>query len=743
MLAMHLLEKSHGETRMKPDVYEGNEPYIFVSYAHRDSVAVFEVLAELQERGYRLWYDDGIAPGSEWPEDIAQHLDAAAMVMAFVTPNSMESQNCRREINFSLARNKPFLSILLEKTDMPLGMQMQLSAQQSIVRYNYDSWDGFIKKVLSCPDIEPCKAEPEPAPAPQSMPEPTPAPTPAPAAKPEPAPVQTPPTAMKSAVTPEIVSAETQNAPTRASTAARESILTVAAQEEKSLSHEEKKALSESKPAESSANKRSKGTPKVAGIVAAAVVAVLVLVFAFGGSGSGGFTTSWGSNVNSDATSVLAAGKTVTQDDLQQIASVPSLTRLSFTNCDLSNCDFSQVAFASDALNYIDLSGSTGIDDFSFLSKLSLRSLNVSGHEAFHDLSILDTSRLETLYAAGTGIGNLSPLEGAPLHELDVSSTLVGDITALANASMLEEVAAAHTGVTSVDSILALENLTSIDFSGCKISWPDRPLAALKLKKAYLADTGLTNLAILSDCSVLKDLDVSDNEAIDDFSALDTQNYETLTRLDIARTSASADNLAWIAKCKNLEELNLDGIALGDLSFCKSLENLESIYAAGCSLGDISALSQCTKLVRVYLACNEISDISAFPALAEISRDTVIDLSYNQLKDVSSLPVGEYRAILLYGNADDISLSIPQDIAAYDVVVPWCSAIGESALTARGNFTTIYLLDCPKKQEVKATSLLGAHAKLIDENALLDMYRNDGFDYGLDYDATQLLTIKG
>ena len=94
---------------MKPIVYEGKEPYIFVSYAHRDSTAVFEVLTELQKRGYRLWYDDGIAPGSEWPEDIAQHLDAAAMVISFVTPNSMKSQNCRREINFSLTREKSFL----------------------------------------------------------------------------------------------------------------------------------------------------------------------------------------------------------------------------------------------------------------------------------------------------------------------------------------------------------------------------------------------------------------------------------------------------------------------------------------------------------------------------------------------------------------------------------------------------------------------------------------------------------
>ena len=205
---------------MKPAVYEGNEPYIFISYAHRDSAAVFEVLSELQARGYRLWYDDGIAPGSEWPEDIAQHLDAAAMVIAFVTPSSMASQNCRREISFSLAREKPFLSILLEPTDVPLGMQMQLFAQQSIVRYNYDSWDGFIKKVLSCPDIEPCRGLAQPG-------------TESPHTPKQPAPAAT--------------------------------------------------SWASAPPASDASAKRPRTAPVVAGIAAAAVVIVLAIAFAFGG----------------------------------------------------------------------------------------------------------------------------------------------------------------------------------------------------------------------------------------------------------------------------------------------------------------------------------------------------------------------------------------------------------------------------------------------------------------------------
>lgn len=72
----------------KAPVYEGSAPYIFISYAHKDSENVLRVLDVLRKRGYRIWYDDGIEPGSEWPEYIASHLDQASAVIAFISDNA-------------------------------------------------------------------------------------------------------------------------------------------------------------------------------------------------------------------------------------------------------------------------------------------------------------------------------------------------------------------------------------------------------------------------------------------------------------------------------------------------------------------------------------------------------------------------------------------------------------------------------------------------------------------------------
>ena len=130
--------------------YEGKEPYIFVSYAHRDSAAVFRLVEQLNERGYRIWYDEGIEPGSEWPEYIANHLLGAEMVLSVLTPSAVNSVNCRREINFALSKNKPVLTIYMEDIELPVGLELQLSSQQSVLYYTYDSEERFLDKIETC-----------------------------------------------------------------------------------------------------------------------------------------------------------------------------------------------------------------------------------------------------------------------------------------------------------------------------------------------------------------------------------------------------------------------------------------------------------------------------------------------------------------------------------------------------------------------------------------------------------------
>jgi hypothetical protein len=51
--------------------YSDNDPYIFVSYAHKDAGEIYPQLAWLNDQGFNIWYDEGIEPGSEWSNELA------------------------------------------------------------------------------------------------------------------------------------------------------------------------------------------------------------------------------------------------------------------------------------------------------------------------------------------------------------------------------------------------------------------------------------------------------------------------------------------------------------------------------------------------------------------------------------------------------------------------------------------------------------------------------------------------
>lgn len=98
--------------------YEGNKPYIFVSYAHLDSDMVLPVIRALYEKKYRVWYDEGISPGSEWPDNIERHLFGADTVLVFVSAHSLASVNCENEVR-AAAGQKPTRQITNDEKKKP------------------------------------------------------------------------------------------------------------------------------------------------------------------------------------------------------------------------------------------------------------------------------------------------------------------------------------------------------------------------------------------------------------------------------------------------------------------------------------------------------------------------------------------------------------------------------------------------------------------------------------------------
>ena len=106
-----------GEEGERPDMkfqdrslapYQGSEPYLFLSYSHKDSEWAVKFIRTVKEAGYRIWYDEGVTPGAEWDEHIAHAIENCGYYIALVSQNFLESSNCLDELKFARDLNKPF-----------------------------------------------------------------------------------------------------------------------------------------------------------------------------------------------------------------------------------------------------------------------------------------------------------------------------------------------------------------------------------------------------------------------------------------------------------------------------------------------------------------------------------------------------------------------------------------------------------------------------------------------------------
>ena len=134
-----------GVGRMPYPAYRGKGPYIFVSYAHKDSDRVFEEIKKFNEAGYNVWYDEGISPGNEWTKEIATALSNCTVFVVMITPTSAVRRNVQNEINFAITKHKRFIAIHLEKTELPDDMQLQIGTLQAIMKYNMSEEEYVFK----------------------------------------------------------------------------------------------------------------------------------------------------------------------------------------------------------------------------------------------------------------------------------------------------------------------------------------------------------------------------------------------------------------------------------------------------------------------------------------------------------------------------------------------------------------------------------------------------------------------
>jgi WD40 repeat protein len=91
---------------------------VFVSYSRRDISFASQLHVFLAGRGKDVWIDaEDIPASSPWRAEIAAAIDAADNVVFVVSPDSVRSEECTRELEYAEAHGKRIVPIVCRETD--------------------------------------------------------------------------------------------------------------------------------------------------------------------------------------------------------------------------------------------------------------------------------------------------------------------------------------------------------------------------------------------------------------------------------------------------------------------------------------------------------------------------------------------------------------------------------------------------------------------------------------------------
>lgn len=144
------------EKRIRKELpsYEGVEPYIFISYSHRDTEDVYRILKQIDREKFRFWYDDTMEIGEDFREELRVRIEQCSAFLVFISDASLSSKYCGMEIITAFKNDKKIYPVYLDDTvQIPAPLKMILENLQH-VKGSAASDEKYINKLISGLPIE-------------------------------------------------------------------------------------------------------------------------------------------------------------------------------------------------------------------------------------------------------------------------------------------------------------------------------------------------------------------------------------------------------------------------------------------------------------------------------------------------------------------------------------------------------------------------------------------------------------
>src|SRR5271154_1467133 len=106
---------------------------VFVSYSQPDRSQAFEIVAQLEASGIKVWVAPrDIAPSAEWAAEIIEAIGASKIMVLVFSGASNSSPQVRREVERAVHRQGPIPTGRVEGGRATKSMEFFLSAQHGL-----------------------------------------------------------------------------------------------------------------------------------------------------------------------------------------------------------------------------------------------------------------------------------------------------------------------------------------------------------------------------------------------------------------------------------------------------------------------------------------------------------------------------------------------------------------------------------------------------------------------------------
>src|SRR5262249_50968752 len=127
---------------------------VFISYSRKDKEFVRRLDEELKRRDREAWVDwEGIPPGDKWEKTIYGAIEATHTFIFVLTPDSIASEVCGREIAHAAANNKRLVPIV-HRDVVADRVPKSLGELNWIFYRNTDDFNEATDKLISALDTD-------------------------------------------------------------------------------------------------------------------------------------------------------------------------------------------------------------------------------------------------------------------------------------------------------------------------------------------------------------------------------------------------------------------------------------------------------------------------------------------------------------------------------------------------------------------------------------------------------------